>query len=171
MGHAHARGFSGGLDAVGAQVGISHGKLDTGMKWIHKFSKPAPKNRLVGRYTAKNAPKDWQSFREYNIRDVVAERQVWRYLSRWPWTREEQQIWELDQRINRRGMPVDVKMATNAVRAAETLADGYIERVRELTGGLSPRQTAKLLTWCKEQGYSEDNLQAETIDTYLRENQ
>lgn len=168
--HAYARGFAGSLAAVGDQIGIAHGKLDTGTRLIHKFAKPAPKNHKTRRYTCENSPADWREFMAYNIRDVVAEREVWRYLDQYPWTPAEQGLWELDRVINETGIPVDVGMAEGAVTLAEGFVETYSARVRELTGGIGPRQTAALLAWCKNLGYTADNLQSATIEEFLNAN-
>ena len=167
MAHSYARGFSGGLGEVGGQVGISEGKLDTGARLIQKFAKPAPKNHKVRRHDRHTDPADWQEFMAYNIRDVISERQVWRYLDRYSWSTEEQRLWELDQRINRVGMPVDAEMARKAAELAEGFAEKYTSLVTQITDGIGPRQTAALLAWCAARGYDRPDLQANTIEEFL----
>ncbi len=181
MSHAYCRAFSGGLKDVGAQIGlpVDKAKLDDGRKLVLKFAKPAPKNHNVARYTKENSPEAWDRFMLYNRQDVVAEREVWRYLNRYPWTPEEQRLWELDQRINLRGVPVDVAMATAAIdKAAEAKKQLDLE-CRKLTShdprapafGIGVNQTALLLQWLRGEGYESNDLKAETVREALEEHE
>jgi len=173
LAHSYARGFTNDLDAVGKQVGIEHQKLKAaGTRLINKFSMPRKptKNNPATRWAPEAAPEAWEEFKEYNRVDVLAEREIWRYLQQWPWTEQEQADWELDQWINARGVPVDVLMAEAAVAEAARYEERYVEEARKLTGGIRPKQTAALLAWCREQGYPHANLQADTIRQWLADN-
>ena len=170
--HSYSVGFAGRLKDVGAQVMLSaeHMKFADGDRLIHKFAKPAPKNHKVDRYTKENDPAGWRRFMEYNIRDVIAERAIYHIIREWPWTTGHQELWELDQRINARGVPVDVPMATAAVEASERCKKNLDDEIRSLTGGIGGGQTAALLAWLQGQGYGGTDLKAETIDAVLQNN-
>jgi DNA polymerase len=172
MAHAYGRGFSGGLADVGDQVGIPEElrKMKEGLRLIHKFSKPRrPSAKNPDRFwTKKTAPEDWERFKDYNRNDVEAERAIWRVLNdEAPWTPEEQATWELDREINGRGLPVDVQLAQTAVDTAVAEKKRIEARCKQITNGISPSQVGALLAWCRERGYTETDLGAETIQRWL----
>jgi DNA polymerase len=109
----------------------------------------------------------WEEFKRYNRMDVEAERAIWERLNDWaPWTPEEQRLWEMDRRINERGVPVDVPMVETAVEVAERERQHLAERCQALTG-ISPSKTGALLRWAQEHGYPGDTLQAKEIEQWL----
>lgn len=171
--HAYARGFSGSLAHVGAQIGIplDKAKLSDGNRLITKFCSPRRPSRSNPDlyWTPETAPDSWGRFCLYNRQDVEAERAVHRALSEYPWTKEEQRVWEWDQRINERGIPVDLDLVSKAIRVASQKTEDAAERCRRVTGGIGPGQVAELLTWAKAQGYPGDDLQAKTIENWLQE--
>ena len=173
MAHAYARGFAGTLAQVGEQVGIEQdkAKLASGTRLITKFCMPRrPSKRNPEKYwTPVTAPKDWAEFRRYNVQDVEAERAVWHCLAPYPWTREEQEIWEWDQQVNGRGIPVDLVLVENALQTAADKQREAEAACADLTGGIGPGQVGELLKWACEQGYTGMNLQAQTIEEYLNE--
>lgn len=171
MAHAYCRGFSGTLNEVGEQVGLplEMRKFKDGTRLINKFCTPrtiTPRNPNP-RWTPEDAPQDWERFCEYNRQDVVAEREIARYLSQWPLTGSEREDWFLDQRINDRGVPVDLGFAKKAIRLSKHWSAKYNDLIKQLTGGISGSQTGALLEWCVAHGYPENNLQAKTIDKFL----
>lgn len=169
MSHAYCRSFSGTLAKVGEQVGLpaDKQKLADGSRLINRFAKPAPKNHKADRYTKINDPTGWARFMEYNRVDVIAEREIWRILNRWPWTPEEQSLWGLDQGINARGVPVDVPMAEAAVTEADKWKQRYNEDCKAITGGVGASQVGKLLEWLQARGYPGADLAKENVDKVL----
>lgn len=76
---------------------------------------------------------------------------------------KEQRVWEMDQRINDRGVKVDLA----AVDDMEVLVFKYKQilyaRCKELTG-VSPSNPGKLSAWIREHGFAQlENLQADTV--------
>jgi DNA polymerase bacteriophage-type len=172
---AHQLGFSGSLANIGAQVGlpIEERKRKDGTRLVNKFCSPRrPSAKNPDRYWTKaTAPEDWAKFVDYCRQDVVAERAIRKRLDGWAGedeTDEERALWCLDQKINARGLPVDVDFCERAIEADRRFAEEATSRMQALTG-LNPGQTAALLAWCKEHGYPHDNLQAATIDAFLEE--
>lgn len=173
MAHAYGRGFSGGLADVGDQVGIPDElrKIKEGSTLITKFCKPRrPSAKNPDRFwTKETAPEGWRRFKGYNLNDVRAERAIWQVLNdEAPWAPEEQATWELDREINDRGLPVDVALAQTAVDTAAEEKQRVEARCKQITNGISPSQVGALLAWCRERGYTRDDLGAETIQTYLK---
>ncbi|HHB13206.1 MAG TPA: hypothetical protein ENK62_08410 [Chromatiales bacterium] len=83
MVEAYAASFTGGLEEVGAQIGLPQDKrkIAEGRRLIHRFCKPAPRNHKARRYTHETHPEEWARFREYCRQDVVAEREIARRLA------------------------------------------------------------------------------------------
>lgn len=156
-------GFTAGLGAVLQQTGLSARKDPRGGRLIQMFSKPAPKNHKADRYTAKNKPAEWLEFLDYNVQDVVVERQLWHWLARfpamhdWDWGR-----YALDQRINDRGVYCDVDMAAGAVEMWGHERDHLTQQLRELTG--LPKVTrGPFMEWLTEQGLALNDLRKDTL--------
>jgi len=60
------------------------------------------------------------------------------------WQSDDLALWHLDQRINDRGMPIDVELAQAGARQAVAEKERLTTRFKELTGGLGPTQRAKI---------------------------
>ncbi len=172
MVHAYHLSFSGSLAQIGQQMGLPQDKqkLHEGTQLIHKFCSPAPRNHKVKRYTKHNAPEDWARFREYNIQDVVAEREIEMLLARYPMPQSEWDLWFLDQRVNDRGLPVDRELVEKAVDLYHDEKRHLIAELKRLTALSNPNSGPQLLRWLNQWGYPFDNLQAETIDAALSPN-
>ena len=96
---------------------------------------------------------DVDRFVQYCIQDVEVERQLeTRLADRLTHSASEQETWELDQRINRRGVPVDIPTIHNAIRLADAEKDRLNKKMKTLNG-LNASQVTALLGWIKEQGY------------------
>jgi DNA polymerase len=173
MAHAYARGFAKRLSDVGGQIGLPWDKvkMDRGSRLITKFCKPRkPSKSNPDRYwTPETAPGAWAEFKLYNRQDVVAEREVWRVLkAQGPWTREEQDLWMLDRKINARGVPVDLDRVNTATDMAERLTQAAGQEMRELIG-IWPSEVAQLLEWAQGQGYPFTTLAKGTVEEWLQD--
>ena len=165
MVHAYHLGFSGTLGDVGKQLGIPEDKqkLARGRYLINKFCSPAPRNHLTDRYTIENAPDDWFEFKEYNIQDVVAEREIGMLLDRYPMPQSEWDLWFVDQRINDRGLPVDRELVEAALEVYHDEKRHLTQLLKERTGLANPNSRDQMLAWLRGWGYPYDNLQADTV--------
>lgn len=112
---AYYLGFAGGLDQVLEQVGLRK-KDPRGGRLINKFCSPAPKNHKAEWYDWRNSPDDWRAFGEYCVQDAEVERELDHWLDRFPGMLDRDWYqWFIDQRINDRGVPLDVEFAESAV--------------------------------------------------------
>lgn len=169
MVHAWSLGFSGGLADVGRQMGLDPDKekVADGKKLVLKFCKPAPVTHKADRYDRNNSPQDWTRYVEYNRQDVVAEREVKRLLEPYPIAPAERQLYLLDQRINTRGLPIDLGLAHRAAKIdleEKTRLRVQINHLTSLQNGSSP---AQLLPWLKGHGMRMPNLQKKTVKEAL----
>jgi DNA polymerase len=55
----------------------------------------------------------------------------------------EQAVWELDQRINARGIAIDVRFVEAAKRISDRQMGEVIAEFAQLTGNISPHQVQK----------------------------
>lgn len=117
------------------KVPTDKAKDKEGRTFIHLFCKPQPKGRKVVRATRQTHPADWAKFVEYAALDIEAMRQVAKRLPKWNSTSDELALWQLDQRINDRGVAVDVDLAEAAITAVASAQGMLAKRAQRLTDG------------------------------------
>ena len=93
---------------------------------------------------------DIQRLIDYCIQDVKVERELEKRLQ--ALSKSEQAIWSLDQKINRRGVPVDIPTIQNAIELADDEKVRLNEKMQKLNG-LKASQVLALSDWVAEQGY------------------
>jgi DNA polymerase bacteriophage-type len=137
MVQAMTHSLPGGLEKLCAilQVPLDQRKMADGKALIQLFCKPRPKNSELRRATRETHPEQWKQFIEYAGLDVEAMRACHKRLPTWNYSGAELELWHLDQRINDRGVAVDVDMAAAAIRTAERVQRGLAARATDLTGG------------------------------------
>lgn len=109
--------------------------------------------------TQEDAPEDWKLFVEYCRRDVSSMRHIYNWLlPRFPFPERERQIWILDQKINQRGLPVDIELAKAGQRETLRLISEAQQKLKEITALDNPNSVAQLLPWMQERGYRYESL-------------
>ena len=159
---ARAWGLPASLKDFAISVGAEE-KDEAGTRLINLFSKP---NRKGERVTADEKPDDWAAFGAYCDQDVETMRQAARMLGR-GFPRGERAVYEVDQRINDRGVRVDTALAEAAERCfkdnrAEALKE--IERTADVDNGNS---VAQLRTWLRSRGVDTEDLRKDTVKELL----
>lgn len=139
-----------GLAKVGEVLALDKQKMSEGRGLIYKFCKPDKKTGL--RVMPEDFPEDWETFRRYNIRDVETEMGIQKMISPFPCSDELWQEYWTDQRINDRGVEVDLTLARNAVAMDAEISENLMEKMRSLTGIDNPRSTSQLDMWLREHG-------------------
>jgi DNA polymerase len=76
-------------------------------------------------------------------------------------------VWELDQRINARGIAIDTSFVQAAKRIADQVMGEAITEFARLTNGVSPHQVARTREWLKDNGCALPDLESETIGEAL----
>jgi len=118
---AMAHGLPGSLDKIGQIVGLEadQAKDKRGRDLIQLFCKPRAKNSTLRRATRETHTKEWAEFLEYSRQDIVAMRAISKRLPTWNYRtgHPELALWHLDQRINDRGVAVDLDLAHAAINA------------------------------------------------------
>ena len=138
------------LSSVAKVLGLNEQKDRSGKACIDYFSKPCKATKSNGGRT-RNLPQHnmdkWETFKSYCIQDVVVEREIKRKLKKFPLHKNEQLLWEYDQRITDRGVGVDVNTARNAIRYSSLHKEKCLEQARKLTGLSNPNSVAQLKGW------------------------
>ncbi len=169
---AYMLSFAGTLLQVGQQIGIDSQYLKSdGKKYINMFSKPhaITKTNPNQWWDWNTHPFEWDEFLAYNRQDVIAEGVICDYLLKYPQMEEEWKLYELDQRINDRGVPIDLEMCDKATRMAAARKDEFMKQMKQITGLSNPNSVTQLKPWIKERGYRFDDLGKDTIKKVLAE--
>lgn len=139
MVQAYSHSLPGGLDLLCDIFNLDQDqrKLKTGKTLMRLFCVPPAKNLVRGRATHETHPVEWKQFREYATNDIVSMRIVHDRMPKWnyPNNRFELCLNQLDQRINDRGVQVDVELATAAIDAIARAQTGLSQRTHDLTAG------------------------------------
>ena len=108
-------------------------------------------------------------FKEYGLDDVNTMYEMTKALPASQLSKSEQEIWELTQIINLRGLPVDVEAAKAIYKLTEVYKDEQSQRLPDLTGGnvTKPTQAIRIKRWLHRQGVKIPNLQAKTVEDWL----
>ena len=123
-----------------------------GDRLITKFCKPGGAKKNTAPWD--QHPVDWAKFCGYGRQDVVSERKAYKILLRYiddidglfKW-------WQLDQKINNTGLPVDYSFIDTAKRLAADAKVGYSELMKKITGLKNPNSGKQLLPWLQDRGY------------------
>jgi DNA polymerase len=146
------------LDDAGAFMDSTHKKDAIGARLIQKLCKPNRKGEF------ENDPELLQQLFDYCAQDVRTEMAIVKLLR--PLTADEQRVWELTQRINLRGVPVDPNELQNAVKAVQSAQKAIDEETLQLTG-CKPSERAKLLLWLNTRGAELPDLTEKTVSAKL----
>lgn len=110
-------------------------KDKAGKKLINLFCKPLGKNRKLDRATRLTHPEEWAQFKAYAANDIVAMRAVHKILPTYNNIPAEQALWQLDQRINDRGMAIDMGLVDAAIKAIGLTKVDLAAQASEMTEG------------------------------------
>lgn len=108
---------------------------ENGRDFINLFCKPRPKNSKIVRADRHTHPAEWEQFKHYAGNDITAMRACRKAMPTWNFSGRELALWHLDQRINDRGIHVDLDLARGALEAVERAQAELAERTQELTEG------------------------------------
>ena len=157
--HARTLGLPSSLAEVGKVLGIEQQKMTEGKALIKFFCVPYDTIDGVPQFhNPKDYPDKWEIFKAYNKRDVEAELEIDRRLSRFPVPDFLWKEFYLDQEINDRGILVDMQLADKAIRLDAEAKEELTVEMKRLTGVENPNSVYQLLDWLETQGYKSDSL-------------
>ncbi len=169
MVQALSHGLPGGLGVLCdiLQVPTDKAKDKEGRTFIQLFCKPRPATSKIRRCTRETHPAEWARFVEYAGLDIHAMREVHKRLPTWNYKGAELALWHLDQRINDRGVAIDMDLVKSAIDAVELAQKGLAERTLEMTDGQvasATKRDALLLHVLESYGVDLPDLQMATIE-------
>lgn len=157
--HARTLGLPSSLAEVGKVLGIEQQKMTEGKALIKFFCVPYDTIDGVPQFhNPKDYPDKWEIFKVYNKRDVEAEMEIDKKLSRFPVPDFIWQEFYLDQEINDRGILVDMQLADKAISLDAEAKEELTAEMKRLTGVENPNSVYQLLDWLETQGYKSDSL-------------
>lgn len=126
------------------------GKNSEGKALIRYFSCPVKPTKVNGgrmRNLPKHDPYKWATYKDYCRQDVAAEMGLLERLKGFELPETERLNYVLDQKINDRGVGVDVEMATNAIVIDDRFKLETFNKMQQLTGLVNPNSVAQLKKW------------------------
>lgn len=157
------------LDKASEVLKLVNKKDPAGADLIRKLTvprNPTKKNPMLF-WTPDTAPDDFRRFYEYNVQDIVAEAEA---SSKLPdLSPRELRIWQMDQTVNHRGIPVDRVAMENCIAIVEQATDKYNSELYQITHGAVDKssEVAKTIAWMQAQGVYLNELDEETVEAEL----
>lgn len=170
---ALAHSLPGSLGQLCDVLGVPQDKSKdkAGRRYIQLFTKPCPKNWKIRRATRETHPDEWAAFIEYARLDVDAMRNIHGRLPDWNNSRGERYLWQLDQRINDRGVAIDLDLAQSAIRAFQRASGTLASRAAALTDGQvsSTTQRQRFIDYLRDvRGFEAEDLTKGTVESLLK---
>ena len=139
---------------------------------IRYFCVPCKPTKLNGGRTwnlPEHAPEKWDKFKYYCCQDVETERDIEKKISLYPISPHEMELFRLDQRINDRGVLVDMELVKQAIACDVMHSETATARAYELTGCDNPNSVSQLKGWLSEQGVEIDSLSKKAVKQTMKE--
>ena len=160
------------LEDVGAVLGLDERKMKEGKELIRYFCVPCRPTKSNGgrrRNLPCHAPEKWELFKTYCMRDVDVEKAIRKKLYKFPIPEGEMELYRLDQRINDRGVLVDMGLVRQAVKCERLHKEVVTRRAYELTGLENPNSVAQLKGWLGENGVEAESLSKKAVADMIEE--
>ena len=160
------------LAGVGAVLKLEKQKLEAGRYLIRYFCQPCAPTKVNGgrmRNRPEDAPEKWALFKSYNLRDVETELAIQQKLARFPVPDFVWDEYHLDQKINDRGIRLDLSLVENAIRMDTLSRAELTEQMQRLTILENPNSVKQLKTWLTERGLEVESLGKKEVSALLRD--
>jgi len=159
------------LEGVGAVLGLEKQKLTEGKDLIKYFCTPcSPTKSNGGR--VRNLPKHdmdkWERFKAYNLRDVEAEMSIQQRLSKFPLPENIWSEYHLDQKINDRGIAIDMAFVKQAVKMDEQSREKLMALMQDITNLENPNSVQQMKEWLADNGLETDSLGKKAVAEMLK---
>ena len=160
------------LEDVGRVLGLDEQKMKEGKELIRYFCVPCKPTKANGGRTRNlpcHAPEKWELFKTYCKRDVDVEKSIRRKLHNFPIPESEMELYRLDQRINDRGVLVDMGLVKQAIVCERLHKEVVTKRAYELTGLENPNSVAQLKGWLGDMGMEAESLSKKAVADMIAE--
>ena len=148
------------LDKAGDYFGAEVVKMKEGRKAMLKFCKPQKKP---------GTKEEFAILLEYNRQDVLSEKAIHDKFPRKAFPVKEYKLYRLTERINRRGIFIDLDLVEAMAKVVEIYFKNTKKTIAEITEGKveSANQRVKILEFLQGLGVNLPNLQAKTVSDFL----
>lgn len=165
MARAAAHGLPQDLDTLCNVLVTVNRKDKMGNAVMRKMMKPRKVDH--GQIIWWDEPQDVEILRNYRRQDVRTESEIHTKLPEL--SPHERQIWELDQKINDRGIPIDIVAVTNAVNVTRYAKKQLDLKIKALTDGFVGKVTevSNIVTWLAKRGIRTETLRKGDYDDLL----
>ena len=149
MAMAYAMGLPGKLEHAAPALGISERKDTTGARIMMQLAQPKKDGSF---WVPADDPEKFQKLYDYCRQDVAVERAMHKRLVEL--SDHEQAVWNLDYRINQRGIRVDLKAIDQAIKLVEQQKQKLNAEMLKITEGVvgSCSEVQLLVKWIRSQG-------------------
>jgi len=167
MARSLVAGYPASLDLAGRAIGTSHQKDRSAHGLMLRFARPRSLSPLT--WWHETDPVRFRALCEYCAQDVEAERALDRALPEL--SPRERLVFELDYRINQRGLGIDHALVDRLAALAGEAQDELRGLIAQITNGMvrSLNQVSGLRTWLACQGVVTPDLKRDTVRTLLRD--
>lgn len=159
------------LEGTGTVLGLEKQKLAEGGALIRYFCqpcKPTAANDKRTRNLPQHAPDKWATFKAYNRRDVEVEMAIQNKLAKFPVPNSIWKEYHVDQKINDRGVALDMTFVKEAIAADKESQSELIRLMRNLTKLENPNSVAQMKQWLFDHGLETDTLGKKTVAELLK---
>ena len=154
------------LASVGSVLGLEEQKMMEGKSLIRYFCSPCAPTKANGgrkRNLPRHAPDKWETFKTYNRRDVEVEMAIQARLAKFPVPDFVWDEYHLDQKINDRGIRIDMELVDQAISIDTRSREDLTEGMMRLTGLDNPNSVQQMKEWLKEHGMETDSLDKKAV--------
>ena len=160
------------LEDVGRVLGLDEQKMKEGKELIRYFCVPCKPTMANGGRTRNlpcHVPEKWELFKTYCKRDVDVEKAIRAKLHNFPIPESEMELYRLDQRINDRGVLVDMGLVEQAIACERLHKEVVTKRAYELTGLENPNSVVQLKGWLGDKGMEAESLSKKAVADMIAE--
>lgn len=164
-------GYPLSLKTASMAIGMSQLKSESGKSHIAYFSSPCKPTKTNGKRTRnlpEHDPEKYEDFGAYCDQDVIVEDGVDAHTSYLPVIEMEHKLWQLDQKINDKGVHMDVRMILNAMDIHKAYTDTIKEEAKDITGLANPNSPKQLIAWLVDNGEEVEDLKKATVADNLK---
>ncbi len=159
------------LEGVGAVLGLEKQKLTEGKNLIKYFCVPCAATKANGGRT-RNLPKHdmekWNSFKEYNLRDVETEMGIQQKLAGFPVPNEIWDEYHLNEEINDRGIGIDMVFVEGAIAMDDKSKKNLTETIQDMTNLDNPNSVQQMKNYLAENGLEMESLGKKEVAEILK---
>lgn len=160
------------LEGVGAVLGLQEQKMKEGKDLIRYFCVPCKPTKSNGNRT-RNLPMHdiakWATFVSYNRRDVEVEMSIQKKLAKFPVPEFVWGEYQIDQKINDRGIAIDVNVVEQAIKMDERSKEVLSEEMKKLTNLDNPNSVLQMKQWLNDNGIETDTLDKKAVAEMLKD--